>query len=341
MNAIALLAVLSSSPSFAEDPNGLEARAAELDARADELDAQALELEQMFEALRAQREAAALFQEEALELREELIATQVSEELTSQVEFGERIAIGEDAVVEAHEEVEEVVSLGGNVDVYGHVRGDATSFGGTVHVYEGGRVEGNAIAIGGRVLVDEGAEVGGRVPLTTTGELNLDIGDKAAPKRRVGVFAGMLYKIYSHIIFMLSFAGVGVLTVGLFPDRIARIARAIQERPVRVAFLGGFVNLMLTAATFFMAITIIGLPIAGILAMFLALAWLFGFVGLCQAIGDRLPFEHKPHGRWLAFLVGVVVITFVSALGPLGLMSVFAASVVGMGAAFQTRLGGT
>ncbi|MCO4743284.1 MAG: hypothetical protein KC912_00755 [Proteobacteria bacterium] len=267
-------------------------------------------------------------------------ANEELEENRESVHHGERIAIGETIVVEVHEEVDEVVSVGGDVDVFGRVLGDATSFGGTVHVHDGGRVDGNAIAIGGHVVVDDNAEVGGRVPLSPTGELHIELGEEPEPEATSGTFGRLLYEIYSHIIFALSFAGVGVLTVGLFPDRVARIARAIQERPVRVAVLGGFVNLMLSAATFFMAITIIGLPIAGLLALFLALAWLFGFIGLCQAIGDRLPFEHKPHGRWLAFLVGVVIVTFVSALGPLGVMTLLAASVIGMGAAFHTRLGG-
>ncbi|TNE87737.1 MAG: hypothetical protein EP330_17405 [Deltaproteobacteria bacterium] len=334
--AIALGCALAGPAFAAPSPEEVEARQEALEARAAELEARAAELEAMFEELEAQREAVTELREEAEALREKPEVVELHE-----VE-GERIAIGDDTVVGADEVVDEVVSLGGDVHVYGRVRKDATSFGGRVHVHPGGRVDGNAIAIGGKVIVEDGAKVGGRVPLSTTGELYVEI-DEDEPEPETpsrGAFASALYEIYSHLMFMLSFAGIGVLTVGLFPQRVGRIAKAIEERPVRVAVLGGFVNLMLFAATFFMAITIIGLPVAALLGVFLALSWLFGFVGLCQAIGDRLPMQTPGHGRWLAFLVGTVVVTFVGALGTLGVLTVLAASVVGMGAAFHTRLGG-
>lgn len=363
------LALALWAPAWAEPPSTeeLEARSAELDARAAELEARAAEIEALLEDLRAHREEAETLaaerealdaaREEAAEAREEAAearegareeareaaaeAREVARNNRRRSVHGERIAIGDNAVVAADEEVDEVVAVGGDVDVYGRVLGDATSFGGRVHVHPGGAVDGNAIALGGEVLVDEGAHVGGRVPLSATGELTVDLEEEEAHDRpRRGAFGELLHEVYSHLMFMLSFAGVGVLTVGLFPKRVGRIAHAIEERPVRVAVLGGFVNLMLFAATFFMAVTIIGLPVAALLGLFLALSWLFGFVGLCQAIGDRLPFDNPGHGRWLAFLVGVVVVTFVGALGTLGVLTVIAASVVGMGAAFHTRLGG-
>jgi hypothetical protein len=72
----------------------------------------------------------------------------------------------------------------------------------------------------------------------------------------------------------------------------------------------------------------------------LGLAWLMGFVGLCQAVGDRLPFEQKPHGRWLAFLVGALLLTCVGNLPVVGWLVVIAASTMGIGAALSSRLGG-
>ena len=71
----------------------------------------------------------------------------------------------------------------------------------------------------------------------------------------------------------------------------------------------------------------------------LGLAWLLGFVGLCQTVGDRLPLDLGPHGRWIAFLVGVVLITCLGSLPAIGWLFVSGASLVGLGAAISTRFG--
>ena len=71
----------------------------------------------------------------------------------------------------------------------------------------------------------------------------------------------------------------------------------------------------------------------------LAAAWLFGFVGLCQAIGDQLPFAEKPHGRWLTFLVGMGLVSCVGSLPWVGVLVVFAASMMSVGASIISRFG--
>jgi hypothetical protein len=69
------------------------------------------------------------------------------------------------------------------------------------------------------------------------------------------------------------------------------------------------------------------------------MAWLLGFVGLCQAVGDRLPVQERPHGRWIALLVGVLLMTFLGSLPWVGWVVVGGASLLGIGAALSTRFG--
>ena len=87
------------------------------------------------------------------------------------------------------------------------------------------------------------------------------------------------------------------------------------------------------------AITILGLPMSFVLFGLLGIAWLLGFVALCQAVGDKLPFEQKPHGRWIAFLVGVLLVGFVGALPFVGWVTIVGISVIGIGAALSTKFG--
>jgi len=140
-------------------------------------------------------------------------------------------------------------------------------------------------------------------------------------------------------VFLLSFLGAGVLVVGLLPDRVGRIATDLEKRPIRAALVGIFASLALLFAAVLFAITILGLPVTFLIVSVLGLAWLVGFVGICQAIGDRLPFLSKPHGRWVAFLVGALLVSLVGALPFIGGLLVFVASLVGVGAALGTRFG--
>jgi hypothetical protein len=241
---------------------------------------------------------------------------------------GERIAFGSEARVEADEVVDDVVAYGEDVVVEGRVLGNATSFGGDVLILDEGVVEGDAVSFGGEVRVDEDATVDGdRVALSSASEpdgVRLDL---------------MFASLYHRLVFLLSFAGVGVLVVGLFPSRVGRIALSLEAQPITAGLLGTLGTVVLGGAGFAFFLTCAGAPITLVLVGLLGVAWLMGFVGLCQAIGDRLPFQQKQHGRWLAFLVGAVLLSFLGSLPWIGVVIVVLASLLGVGASIRTRFG--
>ncbi|MCB9685691.1 MAG: hypothetical protein H6735_11675 [Alphaproteobacteria bacterium] len=261
-----------------------------------------------------------------------------------------RTGFGESVRVAVDEEVDEVVSFGDDVEVAGHVLGDAVSFGGNVIVHPTGVVGGDAVSFGGRVVVDDGGAIrGDRVamgipsagpvviePSGPVGAANLTA---TSPSWSPGE---MLHTLYRKLVWLMSIAGAGVLVVGLFPQRVARVATDVEARPVRAAVVGTLATgLLLLFSLLFTVVTLgLGLPISLLLVGVLGIAWLFGFVGLCQAVGDRLPFEDRPHGRWIAFLVGIVLVSFLSSLPWVGWLVVMAASVLGVGSALSTRFGG-
>jgi hypothetical protein len=141
---------------------------------------------------------------------------------------------------------------------------------------------------------------------------------------------------YQWLVFLLTFAGAGILVVALFPDRVHRVAGRLETHPVRAAVAGVGFSLLIGLLSVLFFWTLVG-PLLG--AAVLGVAWMLGFVGLCQLVGDRLPFGLQPHGRWVAFLVGSVVVSVVGALPWVGVLAVLVASILGMGAAFQTRFG--
>jgi hypothetical protein len=126
-----------------------------------------------------------------------------------------------------------------------------------------------------------------------------------------------------------------VLVVGLFPRRVGHVAATLDAHPIRSFFVGIVATVALGLGALMFAFTLIGLPIAALLLAVLAWGWLLGFVGLCQAIGDRLHFQQAHHGRWIAFLFGCLGITFLGALPWVGWIALGVGTFAGLGAAFK------
>jgi hypothetical protein len=264
-----------------------------------------------------------------------------------------RTSFGGDVKVGPGEEAEEAVSFGGDVEVAGRVLGDAVSFGGNVVVRPSGLVAGDAVSFGGRVVVEDGGEVDGdRVAMGLPAvapeparEPPSDPGRSwslaAADLGPVAQATDLMRGLYRKLVWAMWIAGSGVVVVGLFPRRVAQVAADLESHPVRAAVVGTLSSaFVLLFSLLFSLLTLgLGLPVSLLLVGALGIAWLFGFVGLCQAVGDRLPLRDRPHGRWVAFLVGVLLVTFVGSLPWVGWMVVGAASLVGVGSALSTRFG--
>jgi hypothetical protein len=282
--------------------------------------------------------AASKAEVQALEARVEQLAQSEEPSLTSS-----------EVQVDSGNAVDEAIAVWHDVHVRGRVKGDALSVGGDVEVHDGGWVEGDAVSIGGKVVVHEGGFVAGDRVAVHLGDAPDPTPQPAADHHAVGslvLAAGAdetMRWLYHRLVWMLTVAGAGVVTVGLFPDRVARVATDVSRRPVRSAVVGTLATSLLSLfAVLFVALTFgLGSPVS--LAIFAALgvAWLLGFVGFCQALGDRLPVDSKVHGRWLALAAGVLVLAFAGSLPWVGWFGLLGISMVGIGAALSTRFGAT
>lgn len=236
----------------------------------------------------------------------------------------DRVAFGSDVTVARGEVVDDVVTFGGDADIQGTVHGDVSTFGGDITIGPEGYVSGDANTFGGRIDVAEGGGIGGEA----VGD-DVTAGDDAP---EVEAWSAWL----SHrLVFLLSFAGAGVLVVGLFPKRLTRVAAALSEHPIRSFVVGAVAAAVLLSTSALLTLTLIGIPVALMLLAVLGWGWLVGFVGVCQALGDRLPFEQAHHGRWIAFLIGCLAITFFGALPWFGWLVLTAVTLAGLGAVFR------
>ena len=273
------------------------------------------------------------------------------EELRSQPRRGTwdydgHTSLGSSVNIALGETVEEVVAFGDDVLVSGVVEGDATAFGGSIIITPSGVIHGDAVSFGGEVVVEEGGRLHGqKVSIgTMTTPISAPVNAKHSAMGSLSATnstAELLSTLYRRFILMLSFAGAGVLMVGVFPNRVGRIANTLEDHPFRSGVVGilatGFLTLF---SVLFALITLgLGIPVSMVVIAVLGVAWMMGFVGLCQAIGDRLPIDKKPRGRWLAFLMGAILVTCVGSLPQVGWLIVMASSTLGIGAALSSRLG--
>lgn len=237
--------------------------------------------------------------------------------------------------VEAGQVVDDAVSFGGPVRVEGRVLGDAVSFGRDVVVANGAHVQGDAVSFGGKVIVEPGGAVDGdRVSYSSATAPSSGLASITAASA-----SEWARSITRKLVMLLAFAGAGVLVVGTFPRQIENIAEAIRQGPLRSGLLGAAVAVSATILTLVLCITLIGIPLAMVLSAVVVVGWLLGFVAFCQFAGDQLPIANEGVRRWLAFLVGVMGLAFVSWLPVVGQLMLGAVGMVCLGAAARTRLG--
>lgn len=286
----------------------------------------AAELRALRDELRGLREESRELRDEVRELHGEIEALKAADGPAvaprAEPDPGESVVVPQGEVVD-----DDVTAFGQDLLVLGTVNGDATSFGADVHIGPSGVVEGDAVSIGGDVIAEPGATIGGD-------RLSLD------GEERSSMVGNALSSIYHRLVFLLSFAGAGVMVVGLFPQRVTNVAGLIERHPIWSMTVGVLSVGFLTALALLFVLTIIGIPVAFLLVAVLGLAWLVGFVGLCQAIGDRLPFQQRHHGRWTAFLAACLAVTMLGVLPWVGWMLVIGAGFLAVGGAVGSRFGG-
>jgi len=247
------------------------------------------------------------------------------------VRFGEDITIPADKVVDG-----DVVAIGGNVIVYGRVKGDVTSVGGTVELRGGGVIEGDAVSLGGGVVTTDSGSVTGS---------NVSIGTKRfwggwgmmpmLGLMGVATFGTWLVSTLVKLVLTLFFAWIALL---LWKNAIARAAVRLREQfgksflwglltmaGLLVSIPVGIISLVLLGAIaiVILCITIIGIPVAVLLAIALVLAIIGLFLGvifLCFVgylngllyLGQRI-LGARAEGRSLLVPIGVGLVV-VSAL---------------------------
>lgn len=266
----------------------------------------------------------------------------------SEVAFAGSITVEEDEVtddvlvvggfLEVAGRVEgEATVIGGSATISGEVTGDVTAVGGSVRLEDGARVHGDVVSVGGTVDRAAGARVDGdieQVPFNTgmtfgpwsqwwdwrdRSHRDHDFSFDWSPWRW---WRGMGWRLVK----LLFFAGLAWIALLVARRPIERMERRIAREPWKTGLVGLLAQVlffpMLIMLIVFLAISIIGIPL--ILVVLLALpvlvliAWL-GYVAVAGRVGGWFSrrFGWNVDSPFWAVLVGLVVICSLSLVGNL------------------------
>ncbi|MDG5778235.1 polymer-forming cytoskeletal protein [Haloarculaceae archaeon H-GB11] len=233
--------------------------------------------------------------------------------------FAGNVVLGQAAVVGGNLE-----SAAGTITVDGTVDGDARLAADTIALGETAVVQGN-LEYDGDLQRAEGATVGGTVTRNDDLEIGPAFGPAAASQFQIPQFVAVLYGMLVNLI-------VGAVLLLAFPDFSAGVAERVQSSPLRTGGIGLLALVAIPIALVVIAITIVGIPLslAGFV-VFGVLAWLGSIYGR-YAFGVWLVSFADSENRWLALVVGVLVVGLLTLVPIIGGLLEFVVFLLGFGA---------
>ena len=252
--------------------------------------------------------------------------------------------------IEPNEQIRgNVVAISGNIDVKGTVYGDVTALAGNIRLHSGSFVSGNVTAIAGVIEQEEGAIVNGRITsrerisggyrYSTPHHYNYDYRFNFQPPSPWQRFSGWL----------LSLLGLLALTaaaVAVFPNNLIAMKKGIEAELLRLLGIGFLGWLALPVVLLALTLTVIGIPVAILLAICLPILVLIGIIVMALFTGQQL--DQALGNSYLSFvdnrpliqgLKGIVLIWIVKAIPLVGWLVWPLAALIGMGTVLATRFG--
>jgi cytoskeletal protein CcmA (bactofilin family) len=227
----------------------------------------------------------------------------------------------------------DLVVVGGSAAISGEVNGNLVVVGGSLHLTPSARIDGDMVVVGSTLAMDPGAVVtGSEVSLTLEEALAGQIGQwfKGHP------FPGPLSPAFWWRLANLFLTAVVLVIISiLFPKATANTAGELAKRPLPSFLWGILIAFLAIPTTILLFITILGIPLAGLLWLALACAYFLGFAGLSSLVGKKtltaLGIEQPE--LYLSALLGAIFIGIITLLPYAGVLVGWLLKITGLGAA--------
>lgn len=234
------------------------------------------------------------------------------------------------AEVRAGERAETVVILDGPAVIDGHVEGAVVALNGDIRV--SGTVEEAVVAVNGRATILAGARVGGDVVSSKAPQV--DPGATVEGDTRTVRFSfralGILFWLAWWVAVTVSLLVIGMVLLTAAPAAMAAGYRVARDEAVPALGWGLLVAVVLPVASVLVMLTIIGIPLGLLGLLILVLLYAVGSVVGALALGRLMVKE--PASRYLAFVVGLVVLRLVGLVPAVGGLVTFLVAAYGLGA---------
>ncbi len=244
----------------------------------------------------------------------------------------ERVVMGANERIGPHEHIQELVVIGGKVDIQGQVE-SLVIIGGFVVLMPGGEVSKELVIVGGHLEEQEGSFIRGkRVDMSMPG------GEEAwtilRDKVKNQLFREMqdhswirLFGFFLKLAVLMMFSWLGDF---LAPSYQKEVGVYLQKSPGGSAFWGYLSALLVLPVTLFLTLSLIGIPLLPLQFSLLFLFVIYGEIHIAKYLMGFVPILKK-RIRWATFL-GLVAI---EALGLWAGLQWFkwAIIIVGFGAA--------
>lgn len=291
------------------------------------------------EAQEAAREAADTARELQRDVQQERIQEQVSRAERRLNGMGRDIShYGRPVIVREGETVRNAVAYGGPLEVYGHVKEDAVSFGGPVKLGPGAVVGGDVVAFGGPIDRAEGAQVHGDV-ISMSGAMAGSMqrsfrgfrGDPAGADTEAaweGNTSSRSNPLFGFFFFFVVLFGVGFVGLMFAPDTFRSLTAQLHHSPVRSGAIGAASVVGIPLATLITLPTVV-VPLAIIVVV--GVGYLMGIAAIGHEIGKRIPVPFVRKTQALVLAVGLLVLLVAFEIPILGAFTFVVVSLLSLG----------
>jgi uncharacterized RDD family membrane protein YckC len=255
--------------------------------------------------------------------------------------YHDRTVIGDNAVLQEGDVVQDMVVIGGNAEVYGQVRRDLVVIGGSVTMGTNAEVRGDVVVIGGTLDAPPNIEIGGDRVILSPNHALLPRLKWLEPA--VGWLAGVAmtarpfpYRFGWSWVIAGIFLLLYILASVLFPRPLERTVQVLELRPGG-AFLTGLLAIMLTAPLIiFLVFSVIGVVLVPVMVFGMLVAFFFGKVAVYRYAGLQLGGQVGAQflqNSLIALLIGVTLFYALYMVPVLGLVVWAAIAPLALGAA--------
>lgn len=236
------------------------------------------------------------------------------------------VTLGNKIVIEKGEEVDQAVSIGGDVDVYGNVLKDVVCIGGTVFLSKYAVVRGDVVSVGGSVIRQEGAQVHGSITVVDTSEIS-------------SLFTLLPERIIPHVpetygfFPFLGFMIIALAVVVLIPDTVGFVSFNIEHAALKVFLWGILGSVLILPIAIILAVSIIGIVLIPLHLILMASAFLMGYISIVQLLGKKITIVMKKPNKPIVLetLIGCIALWLISLVPILGALVKALAAILGFG----------